>query len=60
MHDPVRTVRRRIWRDGNASESMRAIPEETATALTYNGGTYAVMMATPQDLKDFAVGFRLS
>jgi FdhD protein len=60
MHDPVRTVRRRIWRDGNASEGMRAIPEETATALTYNGGTYAVMMATPQDLKDFAVGFSLS
>jgi FdhD protein len=60
MHDPVRSVERQVWRDGGAGEGMRNVPEETAVALTYNGGSYAVMMATPQNLEDFAVGFSLS
>lgn len=60
MHDPVSIVRRQIWRDGACSEGTRQIPEETAIALTYNGGTYAVMMGTPRDLQDFAIGFSLS
>jgi FdhD protein len=60
MHHPVRTVDRKVWRDGGLSRGARMIPEETAIALTYNGGTYAVMMGTPQNLRDFAVGFSLS
>ncbi|WOH68424.1 formate dehydrogenase accessory sulfurtransferase FdhD [Bradyrhizobium sp. BWA-3-5] len=60
MYGPVYSADRRIWRDGQPGGGARLIPEETAIALTYNGGTYAVMMGTPQDLRDFAVGFSLS
>jgi FdhD protein len=66
VHDPFRTVGRQLWREddspgqGSFGEGTRTIPEETALALTYNGGTYAVMMGTPRDLRDFAIGFSLS
>jgi len=58
--EPARVVHRESWREGGRSSGGRSIPEECAVALTYNGGTYAVMMTTPQDLEDFAIGFSLS
>jgi FdhD protein len=60
MHVAVQAIDREIWRDGAAFDGTRLIPGETPLALTYNGGTYAVMMGTPQNLEDLAVGFSLS
>jgi len=46
--------------DGTTRAIDRAWVPEAPVALEFNGLAYAVMMATPADLEDFALGFALT
>jgi FdhD protein len=48
------------WRNGAVGKSRDVVAEEVPVALEYNGISHAVMMASPADLEDFALGFSLT
>jgi len=48
------------WDHGRVSEALEQVAEEVPVALVYNGIPHVVMMATPADLEDFALGFSLT
>jgi FdhD protein len=47
-------------RDGSVTQVEDTVVDEVPVALVYNGISHAVMMATPADLEEFALGFSLS
>jgi FdhD protein len=49
-----------VRRDGTRRAISREWVPEAPVALEFNGLSYAVMMATPADLEDFALGFALT
>jgi FdhD protein len=48
------------WRGDAASDERSEVACEVPIAFEYNGISHAVMLATPADLADFALGFTLS
>ncbi len=48
------------WRDGERRVVDDWLTEEVPVALEFNGVSHAVMLATPADLEDFALGFGLA
>lgn len=50
----------RRWQDGGWTDAPAAPPAEAAVAIVIDGSSQAVLMATPHELDDLAVGFALT
>src|ERR1044072_8774007 len=49
------------WRAGQGVSAIdRAVPDEAPVALSYDGEPHVVLMATPRDVEDLALGFTLT
>ena len=48
------------WKQGTVARTTDLVAEEMPVALVYHDVPHVVMLATPADLEDYAVGFTLS
>jgi FdhD protein len=48
------------WKNGQLSRTTDFVTEEMPVALVYHGVPHVVMLASPADLEDYAVGFTVS
>ncbi|MCK6400615.1 MAG: formate dehydrogenase accessory sulfurtransferase FdhD [Sphaerotilus natans subsp. sulfidivorans] len=60
LPDPTGTRPVERLQAGRREPHVETLAEELPVALVYNGISHAVMLASPADLEDFALGFSLS
>lgn len=60
IHSVSRSVDAHCYKDHKNEQRQEMIAEEVPIALVYNNLSFAVMLATPADLEDFAVGFSIT
>jgi len=58
--DGAQRIEVQVRRHGTAAAAQDWVADEVPVALVFNGISHAVMLATPLDLDDFALGFGLS
>jgi formate dehydrogenase accessory protein FdhD len=62
LQEPTAEVAYRLLRrdSGSTEPGSEPVAEEVPVAMVYNGLSHVVMMASPTDLEDFALGFSLT
>jgi FdhD protein len=60
VKDVTQPFTRHTWSAGRLQQDEDSVVTEVPVALVYNGISHVVMMATPAELEDLAVGFSLS